>query len=245
MDSPTAIQNRLKKRFGIHKTGGKGTVRRKKKVVKVRLSDTLISKDEQAHNKFINDINANLNIGSDHIEIVNNFINEWCFDSVDNLRKKDLNKTLKNKVDIGTLRETYDSWFVNNILDMGGGSTTLKTNYKFYNTTFSEQGYRYLKNSIRDLEKDIKEKKYIFNKKDDDDKEINATELLNKLELDITNIPTKQELKKAYFKMSGKYHPDKNQDNVEECSRMFKDLNDAYKKLLFYYHNETNKHLYV
>lgn len=245
MDSPTSIQNKLKKKFGISKTGGKGSVRRKKKNVKVRLSDTIISNNEKQHNQFINNINKSLkNIDNDHIDIVNNYISEWCFDSVDNLRKKDFNKTLKNQIEISTLRETYEAWFVNNILDMDNNNTKLKTNYKFYNTTFSPQGYIYLKNAIEDLDKNIKDKKYVFDDKENES-EINATELLIKLNLDSNSIPTKSELKKAYFKMSAKYHPDKNQDNMEECSKMFKDLNDAYKKLLFYYHNETNKHLYL
>ena len=40
-----------------------------------------------------------------------------------------------------------------------------------------------------------------------------------------------QELKKAYRKLALKWHPDKNQTNVEKASENFKKINEAYEVL--------------
>lgn len=39
------------------------------------------------------------------------------------------------------------------------------------------------------------------------------------------------DIKKAYRRLALQYHPDKNQDNVEECTRLFTAVQQAYEVL--------------
>jgi len=41
-----------------------------------------------------------------------------------------------------------------------------------------------------------------------------------------------EEVKKAYKKLAVKWHPDKNQDNEEEATKKFKEISEAYQKIL-------------
>ena len=42
---------------------------------------------------------------------------------------------------------------------------------------------------------------------------------------------SESELKKAYRRLALQYHPDKNPDNIEECTRIFNDIQQAYEVL--------------
>lgn len=56
--------------------------------------------------------------------------------------------------------------------------------------------------------------------------------------LDISYPYTERELKKAYYKMSLKYHPDKNKEGLEK----FRDINEAYEYLLKTEHHKQYNH---
>ena len=56
------------------------------------------------------------------------------------------------------------------------------------------------------------------------------------LKLDPITIPTKSELKNAYYTQSRDFHPDKHPDESEKYTLLFKNINKAYKTLLNYYY---------
>jgi DnaJ family protein A protein 5 len=42
---------------------------------------------------------------------------------------------------------------------------------------------------------------------------------------------SESDLKKTYRRLALQYHPDKNPDNIDECTRIFNDIQQAYEVL--------------
>jgi len=49
--------------------------------------------------------------------------------------------------------------------------------------------------------------------------------------LEINESATQEEIKKAYYKMALKYHPDKDPNNQEEAKKKFQEVSGAYEIL--------------
>ena len=49
--------------------------------------------------------------------------------------------------------------------------------------------------------------------------------------LEINEGATQEEIRKAYYKMALKYHPDKNPNNQEEAKKKFQEVSKAYEIL--------------
>lgn len=66
-----------------------------------------------------------------------------------------------------------------------------------------------------------------------------ATRILNEDDpyeiLGLKRKSTKSEIKKAYYKMALKWHPDRNPENVEFATKMMQKINAAYYLLTMYY----------
>ena len=67
--------------------------------------------------------------------------------------------------------------------------------------------------------------------------DFNPNKALQSLGLSTTDIPTKAQLKKAYYKYSLKLHPDKHPNEYEKYDKLFKELRKTYDDLLKYYYN--------
>jgi len=66
----------------------------------------------------------------------------------------------------------------------------------------------------------------------------NIDELYKILELDIN--ADENEIKKAYNRLSLKWHPDKNMNNVEEATKKFQEISDAKDKLINHKNNKNS-----
>lgn len=49
--------------------------------------------------------------------------------------------------------------------------------------------------------------------------------------LGVAKTATQDEIRKAYRRLAGKYHPDRNADNKEESEKKFKEVQKAYEVL--------------
>jgi len=58
--------------------------------------------------------------------------------------------------------------------------------------------------------------------------------------LGVSKDATKEQISKAYKKLAGKWHPDKNQNNKEEAEKKFTEISKAYNVL----NNEEKRNMY-
>jgi len=232
------IHEILKKKFNLVQTGGKGTIRRKKKF-KSKIISTRISDDEKIYNKLIDNTNDMINlINQSDIECWNIYFEDYIFDVISDLKKKDI----KKKQNIDYIKENYEDIFLDNLLTEHNNKYLLLKNFKYFKNLLSENGYLYLCNNIENLEKTISKKEYIYTKKDINID--NIDDLYDILKLDKLCIPSKIDLKKAYLKRSCEVHPDKHPKEIQKYSELFQKINNAYKTLLQYYFNNNDNHLF-
>ena len=188
--------------------------------------------------------NANISINSlsnDKLQLWNSHFRDWLFDTVMEFRKKDFNK--KSKVDVNYFQEYYDEIFNLEFLEEKNDRLLFKNSYNYCKKIFSPQGYDYILTSLEQIPKTINKETYIHT--GEKEEVIDANKLLTLLELPLDEIPTKNELKKAFLKRSTKLHPDKHPNEIERYSKLFQEVNSAYKSLLNYYYSEDNSHLYT
>jgi hypothetical protein len=170
-------------------------------------------------------------------------MDEWWYDNIETFIKKDF---IKSKSEILVkIKENEDSMdeFINKFIIEESKAKLLNINYRLYKDLFSEQGLDKMLSYIEDLETVINKKEYLdLNEQND-----NTIEDIKKyheiLNLDNNSIPTKAELKVAYYKLSRDNHPDKHPEENDKYTIIFKNINTAYKTLLNYYHTKKNKEI--
>ena len=69
-----------------------------------------------------------------------------------------------------------------------------------------------------------------MNKWDDPDEEMHITKDLYEV-LGVERDASDSQIKRAYHKLALRYHPDKNPEQVEETSRKFREVVEAYEAL--------------
>ena len=223
----------LQKKFGKTQTGGKGSVRRKKKNTKSKISTSRISTEEKNFINLIKNANNSINLLSDDkLFLWNSHFKDWLFDTVMEFRKKDFNK--KSQVDVAYFQEYYDEIFNLEFLEEKNNRMIFKNSYRYCKKIFSLQGYEYILTSLEQIPKNINKETFIHT---GEKKEIeNVNELIELLELPQGEIPTKSDLKKAFLKKSTKLHPDKHPNEVDKYTKLFQEIKQSYQSLLKYYH---------
>jgi len=236
MDEETKLaRERLAKRFGKKmRTGGKGTVRRKKKV-RNKIKINRIEKEEKDFNILIDKLNNNIQ----NTKVVNKvkkrvFLNEWALDFCLELSRKDLSKKIIKNIE--KIKEEHEEFFENYIGIYEDGIILFTKKYKKCKQLFTERGYDFLIDCLEECLKDLEKKKYLEDKEVKD--KINIEECIDLLELSQHEIPSKTDIKKAYLKKSRVLHPDKHPNETAKYVKLFKELNKAYKGVLSYFYEK-------
>ncbi len=113
------------------------------------------------------------------------------------------------------------------------GILLLKQCYSDIHLNLTKLGYEYLLDFLYDIPNILDKKLYLPDEPVDN---IDVNYLLKLLKLDTSEVPTKEELRKSYFKMSSKFHPDKHIHETEKYTKLFGDINFAYHSLLKFYY---------
>lgn len=233
------IKERLKK-MGMTKTDNVGGMRRKKKIHRPIISSRL-SEEEKNYNKYIDKVNKNSqNVSEDYNDIFNAYTNDWFNDLIHGFKRKDFTD---KKINMENLKDTGGDFLKPNFIDTTGLLYQFKKNYRFLKTTFNEKGIRYIINCIDNLGDKIYKKDYIPKENEKNNIE-NINDYYKKLEIDQGEIPTQEQLKKKFIKLSSKYHPDKHPEEIEKYTQLFQEINEAYKIILKYHYGTTQNHLY-
>ena len=241
---------KLKKRFGKKsRIGGKGTQRRKKK------GKPHITKERRDRKEFdfmqkVKRINKRINLLYGEIrESWVAYFDEWKFDFCMELSRKDIIKSCP--FSIKWIKEFSNEFFDLFMDNMGTQlscvndmckTTTFKDNYEAYTSIFTLRGFEYMCDSLEELNTIFVKKTFLKNnKKETDNETIDVDSNTKLLELSVSEIPSKKELRRAYLDKSLQNHPDKHLDESEKYITIFKDIKKAYKQLLEYYYPENKK----
>lgn len=228
------VRARLAKKFGNTRTGGKGTVRRKKKNTKSKIVSSHINPQEIKFITLIEIINNSiLLLENDHLELWNIFFDDWLLDVIMDFRKKEFKK--KSPFNVIYVRENYDE-FAQIFVSKSESRILFNNSYIFCKDHLTESGNSHYLNALERIPKIIKYQKYF--PQEAELKIDNANELLQVLGLPINKIPERAAMKKAYFKLSAKNHPDKHPEENKKYTDIFAEINKAYHDLLRYYFNE-------
>ena len=122
-------------------------------------------------------------------------------------------------------------------------NSIFKCNYKDLNTIYSKKGYIYYVNQLVRLLSDLEKGDYIPKEKTLENIE-NIDVYYDKLGLEKNEIPSLDELKKKFLKLSSKYHPDKHPDELEKYTKVFQEIDEAYNIIKRYHYKSDKDHLY-
>ncbi len=204
--------------------GGKGSVRRKIKVVRNRNFQAKKTKEELHLENRIKRINSYINnIDEEYKQVSKTLIEDIITDSFSDLERSDV----KDKSQYKTLKEDIYKFFKLNLMN----NETFKINsYPILKRFFIKDCIDCIVDVYEDIETFLEKKKYV-------DDEVDELEFTDKqcfefLGLDITTTPDKKELKRAFKKKSFEYHPDKHPDEIEKYTKLFQDISVAYKLIL-------------
>ena len=234
------VKKILEKKFGKQttRTGGKGSKRRKNLNKKSKINSTHLSNEEKDFSKILNEINKMIEDieNTDNIELWNIYITEYFGDFLFESKKKYFTKD-NIFVDINDENDERFDLFMDNIFEEINDKLEIKYCYEFLKKNLSSSGYESFKYYLDDIPEILTKEMYIPDSDTEEDtNNIDVNNLLSKLDLSSDEIPSKETLRKAFFKKSTKLHPDKHPDEVEKYTILFTELNKTYQTLSEYYY---------
>ena len=204
--------------------GGKGSVRRKVKVVRNRNFASKKTKEQLRFENVIKRINEYIKeIDGDYVQVVDVMIEEIVSDGFSDLERYDV----KTKEYYNDIKADVNKFFSKKLMN----DRLFKVNsYEVLKEYFIKDCITCIMDIYDDVEIFLEKKKYI-------EEEVDALEFTDKqcfdyLGLDISKTPTKQQLKKAFKEKSFEYHPDKHPEEIDKYTTLYKNISVSYKLIL-------------
>jgi hypothetical protein len=192
-----AVRKILQQKFKTTRTGGKGSMRRKRKNKNSKIITSRISQEETKFLKEVSKTNQMiLSLSGERLQLWKVFFEDWVLDTTMEFRKKDFNKQSRNL--FINIQMEYEHFFYTNFLEEKEGIYLFSNSYKFCKKCLSENGNEYVLHFLDEVCKKIKEEAYI--PKGQKEEIENVNDLLELLELPQHESPEKSALKKAYLK---------------------------------------------
>ena len=208
--------------------GGKGTMRRKKKVVGKNNFAPRKCKQQLDCESCIKRVNNYLkNIEDEYLQLVNSCIEDIGSNQLEQLEKFDV----KNKNVYKNIKKDCVEYFNNNFIIQQPYSIKNRFHIYFIKKICEVDAESFIVEMFNLMENNLEREDY---KKDLDkeEKEMSTEECYKLLGIDFTDEITKEQLKKAYRKKSFENHPDKHIEETEKYEKIFADISVAYKNII-------------
>ena len=204
--------------------GGKGSVRRKVKVVRNRNFACKKTKAELHLENRIRRINKYVvGVEEEYKSVSDVLIEDIIVDSFFDLERCDV----KDKSQYKSLKEDIFKFFSSNLMN----DRKFKVEaYPILRKHFVKDCIDCIVEVYEDVEKHFEKKKYI--EEEVDELEFTDKQCFEYLGLDITETPDKKELKRAFKKKSFEYHPDKHPEEIEKYTELYQNISVAYKLII-------------
>ena len=204
-------------------------MRRKKIVKRDRNFQQKKTQEQIVLENRVKNINKELDIiDKEYKQIAIVSLNEIITSHFDDLERYDV----KKKEDYKTIKNDVISFFEQNFVNKTETSYQYRSNiYQTLKNIFIQDCIPYILDIFIDIENYINKKDYLNHDKQTDTVEMTDKECFEVLNLDYTENPTKDELKKSYKTLTKLNHPDKHPDEIEKYQIIFSKISVAYKLL--------------
>jgi hypothetical protein len=204
--------------------GGKGSVRRKIKVVRNRNFQAKKTKEQLKLENVVKRINEYISeIDHEYTQVADIMIEDIIGDGFSDLERCDA----KSKEIYTEVKGDVNKFFKNKLMNSNkfkGDSYIILSKY------FIKECVLCIMEIYDDIENFLEKKKYV--EEQVDEKEFTDKECFEYLGLDISVTPSKLDVKRAFKKKSFEYHPDKHPEEIEEYTKLYQNISISYKLIL-------------
>jgi hypothetical protein len=204
--------------------GGKGSVRRKVKVVRNRNFTAKKTKEQLRLENVIKRINEYiLGVDDEYIQVADIMMEDIIGDGFSDLERCDT-KSKEIYVEVkGDVNKFVKDKLMNN-------NKFKVDSYVILSKYFIKDCIECIVEIFDDIENFLEKKKYV--EEQIDEKEFTDKECFEYLGLDISVTPSKLDVKRAFKKKSFEYHPDKHPDEMDRYTKLYQNISISYKLIL-------------
>ena len=204
--------------------GGKGSVRRKIKVVRNRNFIQKKTKEQLRLENVIKRINNYIsNIDNEYIQVANILIEDIISDGFSDLERCDT----KSKEIYVEVKKDVNKFMKSKLMN---GDKFKEEGYVILMKYFIKDCVDCVMDIYDDIENFLEKKKYV--EEEIDELEMTDKQCFEILGLDVATTPDKKDLKRAFKKKSFEYHPDKHPEEIEKYTELYQNISVAYKLIL-------------